>query len=459
MKKIKSKIFIAILLLPLMFSSCAKSYLEDVNTDNNEPAEVNPEALLPAAQGSLFYSVGGDCSRYTSIFTQQVTGVARQFFSYNRYIMTEEEFNNYWNNMYAGNMHDCNRIMNYASQYTDGRYNQYDAAARVLMAYALMNMTDMFGDVPYTEAFQDINNLKPAYDTQTDVYITIQGLLDEAIVKIDGYDPDVDPDYFPGSNDFMFGGDMTKWKALANGLKARAYIHLTKLPSNSIAASTNAIAAINAGGLSDNSGDMQFIFGSAYQSPWFQYIDQRDDIGYFGSCLDLMQAKNDPRYGIYVDVNGDYYYEGALGPFFMAEEAPVTLFSYEEQKFIEAEANFRLGNDVDAEAALVEAISSHMSKLGVSSDDAATYLANNVDWATNSDKLGLIMNEKYTALFLNPEAWTDWRRTGYPALTVNDGVLPQIPRRFIYPTNERQYNPNDANQGSTLLQPTLWWDN
>jgi hypothetical protein len=454
MKKIKSKIFIAILILPFMFTSCSKSYLEDVNTDNNEPAEVNPEALLPSAQGSLFYSVGGDCSRFTAIFNQYVTGASRQFFGFNRYIMTEEDFNNYWNNMYAGNMHDCNRIMNYASQYSDGRYDQYDAAARVLMAYALMNMTDMFGDIPYAEAFQDINNLKPAYDTQADIYATIQDLLDEAIAKIDGQNGNV-----PGSNDFMFGGDMTKWKALANGLKARAYIHLTKLPSNSTAASTNALAAISAGALSDNSGDMQFIFGSAYQSPWFQYIDQRDDIGYFGACLDSMQAKSDPRYGVYVDVDGNYYDVGYLGPFFMAEEAPVTLFSYEEQKFIEAEANLRLGNDANAEAALLEAISAHMSKLGLSSDDAATYLSDNVDWAGSADKLGLIMNEKYVALFLNPEAWTDWRRTGYPLLTVNDGVLPQIPRRFIYPTNERQYNPNDVNQGSTLLQPTLWWDN
>jgi len=73
----------------------------------------------------------------------------------------------------------------------------------------------------------------------------------------------------------------------------------------------------------------------------------------------------------------------------------------------------------------------------------------------NTD-LQTIMTEKWIANYLHPESWVDIRRTGYPVLTPNNG--PQIPLRFIYPTNERLYNGNAINQNSDMFQPKLYWE-
>ena len=101
-----------------------------------------------------------------------------------------------------------------------------------------------------------------------------------------------------------------------------------------------------------------------------------------------------------------------------------------------------------------------MSKLGVATADAVTYQDSLPAFpGTKDSAVAYIMNEKYFAMYLSPESWVDVRRTGVPALIPNEGVLTQIPRRFIYPTNERLYNANGVNQGSTLLNPSLWWDN
>jgi hypothetical protein len=71
-------------------------------------------------------------------------------------------------------------------------------------------------------------------------------------------------------------------------------------------------------------------------------------------------------------------------------------------------------------------------------------------------ELEQIITEKWIANYLSAESWTDWRRTGFPTLVPNNGIA--IPRRFIYPTNERLYNNNSLNNSSDLFSPPLWWD-
>ncbi|MFM9051177.1 MAG: SusD/RagB family nutrient-binding outer membrane lipoprotein, partial [Bacteroidota bacterium] len=200
-----------------------------------------------------------------------------------------------------------------------------------------------------------------------------------------------------------------------------------------------------------------------------QYIDQRADISYstldyyYGiGCFhtDFLQSSNDPRFAKMIDVNGDYYAPGFPSAFYMADGAAVPFMTYHEQKFIEAEANLLLGNDAAAQAALDAAVDASMNKLEVDPADATTYKAANVVWSgTSQDKLALIMTQKYVANYLQPESYNDWRRTGLPDLQPNAGATTGIPRRYIYPTSERQNNPNALNSGSSLFSPRLWWDN
>jgi hypothetical protein len=165
-----------------------------------------------------------------------------------------------------------------------------------------------------------------------------------------------------------------------------------------------------------------------------------------------MQTRDDPRYGVYIDVNGDYWGEGYLGPFFSADDAPTYLMTEFERKFIEAEARFRTGDAAGAQAAFTEAIQASMDFYGV---DGAAYIAAN-GTLNGGTELEQIITEKWIANFLNPESWVDMRRTGFPVLESNVPGTP-IPTRFVYPTNERLYNSNATNASSDMYSPKLWW--
>ncbi|MEP7128025.1 MAG: SusD/RagB family nutrient-binding outer membrane lipoprotein, partial [Chitinophagales bacterium] len=425
-------------------------FLDGVNDNPNSPTSVIPRVLLPGAEGNLAYVQGGDISRFTSIMTQYITGASRQFVSYNDYAFSEEDFNNAWNNVYAATMSNFHSIISInAAEGTAGHYDAYDGVSRILMAYSIGMTTDVWGDIPYTEAFQGNENLTPAYDNQENIYASIQQLLDEGIGILGNSDLLDDDVEAPGSDDFIYNGDLDAWTSFAHALKARYYIHLTKVDPN---AAANALAEINAGGAIS---DALYPFTSAGPGPAFQYIEQRDDIVYDGACLQQMQAKNDPRYPVYIDVNGDYWGPGYLGPFFSADNSPVILMTEFERKFIEAEALARTGGD--AQTAFTEAIQSSMDFYGVAAEDAATYIAANGTLSGDMNSMiAQIIYEKWVANYLHPESWVDLRRTGTPVLTPNAGGT--IPTRFIYPTNERLYNNSIPDQNSTMFSPELWWN-
>lgn len=408
--------------------------------------------LLPGAQATLAYTLGGDIQRYSGIMTQYITGISRQFDGYQRYIFSEEEFNNLWYSLYAGTMVNLNEILK-IEEASAGHYSAYAGISKILMAYSLMITTDMFGDIPYEEAFQGADNFTPSYDTQEQIYHHIHNLLDGAINQL-GNETDDDV-VLPGGDDFIYEGDLQKWISLAHGLKARAAIHLVHRDAN---AAMHAMEAINNGGPIADAG---FPYSSAAPGPWYQYIEQRDDIAYEGSCLSLMQSRNDPRYPVYIDVAGVYWGAGYLGPFFSAESSPTWLMTEFERLFIKAEAMLRLGHSTaEVQAALMDAVNASFSFYGIdpNSAEATAYVAAHcqLTGSFNSD-LEIIMTEKWLANYLSMESWTDLRRTGYPQLVPNSGAA-AIPTRFIYPTNERLYNPQPGiNDNSDLFTPKLWW--
>jgi hypothetical protein len=432
-----------IILAPV--SSCKKDFL-DVNTNPNLPTTTTPDALLPGAEAAIAFAQGGDASRFTSLFVQDVTGGSRQFASYNRYIFSEEDFNNLWGlNLYAGPMKDLDVIIKQSQQ---KGYKIYEGVGKILMAYTIGMTSDLWGDVPYSEAFQGDANLQPKFDSQQQIYASIQQLLSDARADLTASDPG---EKVPGADDFMYNGDINAWMKFDNALSARYYIHLVNIDNN---AAQNALNALTAGGFTSNADDAEFRFGTSetFSNPWYQYIEQRDDILYEGFLVDTMTGLNDPRLPMYTDMYN------SSGSKFAAIDAPVYFLTYAEQKFIEAEADLRTNNVAGAQLAYTDAITASMDKMGVASTDITTYLAaNGTLLGTQQQMIDQVMFQKYIAMYLNPESWTDWRRTGVPALTPNAGVLSEIPRRFIYPTNERLYNPN-CPQSSSLLTPRLWWD-
>lgn len=451
-----NKLFIlGIAVMFIIAATSCKKYL-DVNQNQDLPTDVPPNVLLPSVEGSIAYSLGGDASRYIGVFMQYVTGASRQFYGYNKYSLTEEDFNNLWNNMFADNLKDMNSIVAYATAHPS-QCTHYQAVAKILSAYSLSQTSDWWGDVPFSEAFQGFDNLQPKFDSQEDIYNSCFKLLNEAIDSIAYENITGDDLSAPGGEDFIYGGDMAKWSSFANGLKARLHMHLSNKDATSY---QNALDDLASGGLTGNGDDAQFIFTEAASSPWAQYIENRDDIAYDGSCLQGMQVLNDPRYATYIDTAGDYWGVGYLNANFSAYTAAVPYFTYTEQKFIEAECKLMTGDNAGAQIAYAEGIQASMDRMSVDAAEATAYItAQGNLTGTQQEMLAQIIGEKYVALFLQTESWTDWRRTGYPALTANpEGVISEIPRRFIYPTSENIYNPN-CPKNSSLLSPKVWWQN
>ena len=120
-------------------------------------------------------------------------------------------FNSYfdgdWNAVYVIGLNNL-RILNQKAE-ASGKTN-YAAIAKILSAYTLGTASDLWGDVPYSKAFNGTGNLTPGYDSQEDVYKAVQDLLTAGIADIEKAGIVV-----PGGDDYFYGGDMDKWKKLA----------------------------------------------------------------------------------------------------------------------------------------------------------------------------------------------------------------------------------------------------
>jgi hypothetical protein len=138
--------------------------------------------------------------------------------------------------------------------------------------------------------------------------------------------------------------------------------------------------------------------------------------------------------------------------------APQRMLTFAEYNFIRAEAAL-YGATGDAQAFFTAGITASMQAAGVAAGDITTYLAaNGTLTGTTDQKLAQVIGEKYVANFGVPmESWSDWRRTGYPAITkVSNAVTGDIPRSLPYPQSEVDANRNFPGQKASILVPVFW---
>ena len=149
---------------------------------------------------------------------------------------------------------------------------------------------------------------------------------------------------------------------------------------------------------------------------------------------------------------------GGLADYYGANNAPVEFITLDEMLFLKAEATLRsTGSIADAQVLYRAAIDSNMVKLGVPAGAISTYLAANgtLPVSGTDAAIGQVAAQEYIALFLNPEAWVLYRRTGVPALSPTGPGA--VPRRLIYPQTEYSYNGANV-PASTLSTPQIFWD-
>lgn len=460
--KNQSKLIIGISLsvLALGLASCHKG--DDLYVNPNAPSTATPASLLSACEVGTFNSQEGGTVRIASIFMQQSSGVAGQMVQPEQYQPLESDMDNYWNTIYPV-MLNC-KLLGDNFGAADPNYR---GIARVLMAMNLGMATDMWGDVPYSEAFQGASGgYTPHYDPQAAILNDIQTLLNGAIADLANGTNNVTP----GADDFVFGGDVAAWTKVAWTLKARYAMRLSKKAGFD----ANEVLTDLANGIASNGDNCYTVHGTngAESNQYASFLYNR--FGYIvanQTLIDSMGNMTDPRTPYYFDTTGFGMAVGNVignldpdvsnwgeylgGINASTQDADVTkhviMVSYAEALFLEAEAKVRLG-DATAFTSLNNAIMASVSEVTQGADNGAsiaTYTAANTNIHT-------VILEKWKALFANPiESYSDYRRTGYPALEINPiGLLTYIPKRLPTPEGERTANPNAP---TPALSVPVWY--
>ncbi len=452
------KVGLIAVLITLM-ASCEKWIDPDMNIDPDAPGDVPISLLLPAIQQSMGYVLmGNNTVRTTNIWMQIYDGVERQSHTEARYQLTAADVNNPWNSVYIENLINTKILITKAEE-QESPYNA--GVGKVMTAYSLALMSDLWGDIPYTDALQGTENvLEPLFDTQEQIYNSVFSLLDAAVSDLS---QDPDNNLLDIESDVIYGGDVEAWINAARAIKARAELQLSK--KNGAAAYNNALALTNA--FSSNGDDMEVPFSASQQNPLYQFMEQRTDIRMCQVLIDELEATADPRIPFYAAPDGDGNYTGSVpggenasaswpGPYQTSDDSPTVLISYAELKFIEAEAAFQTGDAVRAAVAYKAGVAA--SVLKVTGDANQAWLDANIETETDvSITLEKIIMQKRHALVSQVQPYSDWRRTGIPSLSMAIGsTKTEIPRRFPYPQDEIVYNPNVPSIGS-IIDP-VWWD-
>ena len=432
--------------------------LEEINENPNVPTDVPLSTLLPPAQKALTDVQGRDIFEYSNIFSQHMEGVQNQAINIENYQPDEIFVGGAWSDIYVGSMVNLQIIIERAD--AEGSPH-YSGVARILQAQALGLLTDVWGDVPFTQANQGSDFPNPAYDGQEFIYTRIQEILDRAISDC-GQSESV---FSPSADDLMYGGNLMDWIAAANLLKARYFMHTSKVNPN---AATEALSVLN-DGLANSSQDWIYPYlGTGTDvNPMNSYFTNTPYSEADPDFVELVQELDDPRI--------DYLFEiipftgGRRRPsdYFAGPNSPVWLGSYLEQLFILAEARLRTQDQQGAQDALSEAVELSMNDLSqgeITQEEVDEYITNQATLGGNFESdLETIITQKYIALFTGPEPWTDFRRTGYPELQPNpNGTTTlnpngEIPRRLNYPQSERLRN-NNFPQPQPNMQDRFWWD-
>jgi len=512
MKKIRiAGIAVTISAFLLIFNSCTKDF-ESINTDPNNAGldKAAPDMLLTNA-------IESTTDRVQEIFLGEEMGncwaqheAKVQYTEEDRYIYRTSVVNTTWTSFYASNGMDVQTLYNVAKA---KKQDNYKGVALVLKSYISSVLTDLFGPVPYSQAWAGSSNTLAAYDSQESIYRDIIAKLDTAntIMKVDGA---------AIAGDILYDNDILKWKKFANSLKMRLLLRMSdrdkafataQLTKMAGSATTYPIFESN-----DDNAALKYLGSFPNNNPINENRKTRDDHRVSKTLVDMMwwNATNmDYRICIYATPYKAGSFEGLpngltssqaasykgngikntskIGAYFSAATAPGMLMSYSELQFILAEAAFKgyiPGGNAKADVYYTAGIYGSYNQFGsdlfdaVKGDNfltatqaatwtpdslAADYIATEGLEFDAANAMKLIATQRWCATFdQGLQAWFEWRRTGYPVLTpavagTNGG---KIPVRVPYPTDEAARNPSSLAAGVTLLggaddlNTRVWWD-
>ena len=475
---------VLLLLLALIGLGACSEFL-DINDDPDNPTEVSSQFLLPTAQVNLTFRTANVTHRITSALIQHYAGTGNQLARFDDYVIFGSDIDNPWNGFYAGALQDLRLV---EEQSLENGQNAFAGISIVLQAYAFSLLTDQLGDIPFSETLQGQQVLSPQFEAQEDIYPQLFARLDEGIALLQGDPGGLTPN---ASTDFIYAGNLDQWVRFANSLQLKLSVQMRLVEPALAEQNINSLLQGNQM-LRDNGDNFSLAFTNAAgnQHPMFDFAfnNREGDIAISQRFIDSLEILNDPRIGLYltnngqVDGNGDPVFNGfdngSLGapptmatrarlgvfPVGAGGEAPQRMLTFYQQQFTLAEAalTLNISSSNMARDYFESALTAAFDEVGI---DGSTYIANRLaayDNASDDDaRLNIVMRDKWVALFGNGvDAWTDWRRTGFPQLlpsTTANSPDNQIPRTLPYSQNELGANPNAPGQ-QRLINERVWWD-
>ena len=494
MKQLRIKYFL-FLAAAFFAASCTKNF-EELNTDPNRPKQITPGVML----GQLQYRMVNRSIVEGRYFTHELMQVDAPRSStsgggLHRYVVNPGSAN-VWNDFYR-NMADIEDIYNISNSLNE---NNYKAIALVYKSWAYSILTDLYGDIPYSQATKAAEgSFKPAFDKQKDIYTHLLKNLDTA------------NNLFNTSKALTYGGDLVynantlsgtsssgivKWKKFCNTLKLRLLLRISKRNGEvNVNDQINTILsdAVKYPVFTGTADDAIFRYPGTfpYFNPFYnaRQLDWREGTYYTKFFINKMNTDNDPRraiWGTQVSVNGINVYQGIESGYPTTIEYLVNknssysdglkilpqlgvMMTYAELEFIKAELALKgFATGKTPKQHYETGIAASMAQWGVTlpagylTQPGVVYDA----LASTEEQLEKIMIQKYYAyFFVDYQSWFEKRRTGYPILPRGSGIPAenQFPSRVPYPTYLQSLNPTNlaaavASMGGDNSTIKVWWD-
>ncbi|MFD2571202.1 SusD/RagB family nutrient-binding outer membrane lipoprotein [Spirosoma soli] len=476
----RHKALLASVLLGL--SACTNEFNE-INTNPNNPTVASADLFMPhGIQSAVDVYWGGSLGQdIGNLIPQHWARI--QYTDVDQYTTSNDIVSNSWRDLYIEALADYQRIYKIGQE--TGNTN-YQAVSMILRSWVFSILTDVYGDIPYKDAILGLEGtLQPKYDAQKDVYAGIVAELKTAGEMIDVADKTK-----VISGDILLSGDLTKWKKFANSLSLRMLNRMlgkadapidVKAEINRILSDPTKYPVFTSN--SDNV-QLNYLAAAPNNNPINENRKTRDDHRVSATLVNKLKALGDTRLTIYANApadGGDYKgvpnglsasdanalglsKTSKVGNYFVAATAPGVIMTYAELLLIKAEFAYKgITSAGDVATNYTNAITASHSQYGLTVSPA--YLTANA-LKTGADAYTQIMEQKWIALYgQGLEAWTEYRRTGIPALTppalnTNGGV---IPTRLPYPGSEESLNYNNFSEalkrqgGANDKKMKLWF--
>lgn len=431
---IKKLIYIVgVIVIILTLPSC-KKYL-DINTNPNAAEQVDPKLLFSYATVSYIdLRTSGDLFIPMALAGQSMTTGGNNptgwgIPSEEQYVISSFSTGNTWRTLYTSVGVNLKQAIGLAESSSPVN-NNAAAQCKVLLAMAVYDMTTLYGDVPFSEAWKpDISY--PKFDPQEEVFEGVIGLLDTALAQFDEASELKISDY-----DLIYQGDIAKWKKLAKSVKLRTLMTILDKDPTKAAAIGQIITEGPDSLISSQADDAQIAFQdvTGKKNPKFA-INEQYNAGqnfFWGSSyvVDFMRNLSDPRlpkfftkpetadnyYGLQPGTDGDDEHDVRISTTLQGADAPEVMFSYQEELFYEAEIQARgIGVPVNLTAAnqlYKSAVEQSCLYYGVDAATATAFSTGLPDLPAVSPEKLIHYHHWVDKMDRGVDAFTQWRRSG-----------------------------------------------